>query len=95
MNNKFAFLEFKYPDARINSHYDSVTGKVVIDLWEHPTIPKPNAAQMAKALAEYNQDRATRGAQRRVRKQNILQKMGLTVNDIPALLELLDDRNTD
>lgn len=91
--NKFSFLSFKWPDAKVDAHYDVDLKEVVIDNWVHPSLPKPTRDQMAQAEVEFAADRVVKKGERSQRKIGVLQKMGLNSGDIPALIELLQDGN--
>lgn len=91
--SKFSFLFFKWPDAKVDAHYDVDLKEIVIDKWVHPTLPKPTRAQMTQAEVEFATDRVVKKGERKQRKIGVLQKMGLNSGDIPALLELLQDGN--
>lgn len=68
----------------------------VITRWEHPDgIAQPDNVAIAIAVQEYQDSLVSEKEQRKNRKKAILQKLGMSKNEIKALKELLEDGNDD
>jgi hypothetical protein len=64
----------------------------VITRWEHPDgIPQPDDAAIATAIQEYQASLITEKDSRKNRKKDLLKKLNITIEDIKALKELLQD----
>jgi hypothetical protein len=70
-------------------------GSWVITSWSHPTLPKPAQSDYASIVNDYRSDMNSRKAQRRTRKRALMQKLGISREDIKGLVEIIKDENDD
>lgn len=52
---KLKCLNWKYGSGNSFNHLDEVTGKIIIDRWNHPTEPEPTEAEIQQISDEYEQ----------------------------------------
>ena len=95
ITNMASALKYKYPEAKICIK-ELPDGSPLFTRWEcaeHPAIPTSN--EISEAISVYEIAQAEQKAIRKQEKKDILQKLGLNKNDIPALVALVQDGNDD
>jgi len=93
------YPEFNTPSASFEAHMEK-DGTLVIDKWDHPTVPKPDEAAIAKIVADFNayadQKEIDDKQARKLRKRAARQALGNFPKDkLRGLKELIEDLNED
>jgi len=87
-------LKWRFPDAKFSFHAEE-NGKIVIDSWISAE-PKPSSQAIEQLVHDYKVSvHDVKAQERKNRKKAVLQKLGLTKQDLGALIELIEDRNDD
>ena len=82
----------KFDGAKVSTSLDA-NGKYVITSWDVPGVAKPTEQDLQQIISQTDQDKASEKTSRKNRKKAVLQKMGLTKNDLKALVELIEDKS--
>lgn len=89
------FWKYWKEGAKINTA-QTEDGSFEITNWEHPDdVPEPDEIAIDTALKEYKADQAAKKEARKIRKKAVMSKLGLSKQELTALLELIEDRSDD
>ena len=82
----------KFDGAKVRTSLDA-NGEYIITAWDVPGVAKPTEQEIQQIVSQADQDKASEKTSRKNRKKAVLQKMGLTKNDLKALIEMIEDKS--
>lgn len=90
MNNLIPALIWKYGKTFKAKQDGGADPEITV--WDSP-LPQPSPSEFENIIKDYEKSEEERLQNRKKGKKEIMQKLGISKNDIPALIALIEDRS--